>query len=135
MLPTLGCRRVRFSSNAEGCGHVVEGRGRRIVHMSIARRARGARLPSSVGFRSAHLAQLAEDQILGLLRPPGFDAPLQGSQLCLAGVGVWHHLRQPVHEFLGGGRRFGDEPPFDHWPGMLERVQGQDPGVSTSVWY
>ena len=73
------------------------------------------------------LSQLAEDQVLCLLRTPGLDAALQGSQLRLARIGVGYYLRQAVHQFLGSRVRLGNKPTVDDWPDMLERVGACSP--------
>src|SRR6516162_2950385 len=81
-------RRVRRWATrgvVHGCARCA---ARRIVHMSMARRARSARPPwprelfaRSSGFhRQRHcLAELTKDQVLRLFRAPSLDAPLQRS--------------------------------------------------------
>ena len=117
------------SSMVEGCGHVVEGGGggqrsreaarcprsppvrrRRIVHMSMACRARSARPPAGASFLATasdfnchrvRSAQATQNHFLRSFGAPRLDPALQRSQLCLAGIRVRNQRCQALHQRLG----------------------------------
>ena len=110
----------------------------RIVHMSIACRARSSRPPSAAFFFSAvshfgqhdsRLAQAAQDHFFRPLGAPSFDPALQRSQLRVAGIGLRQHRCQSIHQFLGRTGRLGNQPAVDKRPRVGERINLCPPPV------
>ena len=121
--------------NALRCPRLLPVRHRRIVHMSIACRARSARprgprlfaVGSCLRRQGRDPSEFPEDQVLCFLGAPSLDASLQRSQLRPACVRVKHDLGEAFHQFFGGHRRLIVQPSFDDRPGVREGILSSSP--------